>query len=137
MTDTVEYGSEFVTWRPGVETRMRVSAENGARSLCVFDQRIAPTAGAPMHTHTVEEVLHVQSGSALITVGERSLSATAGDMVLIPAGVPHGFVNVGDNTLTVSAILAAPIFEAMFGDAQFVRRWSIADKGATDVRSLK
>ncbi|MHB8272172.1 hypothetical protein [Bradyrhizobium sp.] len=29
-------------WRPGVETRMRVSAANGATQLCIFEQWIAP-----------------------------------------------------------------------------------------------
>ncbi len=29
------------------------------------------------------------------TVGEHQLEATGGDVVVVPAGVPHGFVNVG------------------------------------------
>src|SRR5438093_192602 len=31
-------------WRPGVETRMVVSARNGAAQLCVFEQWVAPGA---------------------------------------------------------------------------------------------
>ena len=46
-------------WRPGVETRMRVSAANGATQLCIFEQWIAPGNGAPTHSHPVEEVLTV------------------------------------------------------------------------------
>jgi hypothetical protein len=35
------------TWRPGVETRMLVSASNGAAHLCIFEQWIAP--GPALH----------------------------------------------------------------------------------------
>jgi len=44
-------------WRPGVETRMLVSARNGATQLCMFEQWVAPGNGAPTHSHPVEEVL--------------------------------------------------------------------------------
>src|SRR3954471_14008345 len=43
-------------WRLGVETRMLVSASNGAARLCIFEQCIAPGAGAPTHSHPAEEV---------------------------------------------------------------------------------
>jgi quercetin dioxygenase-like cupin family protein len=51
-------------WREGVETRMLVSASNGSAQLCIFEQWIAPGAGAPIHVHTVEEVLSVRDGQA-------------------------------------------------------------------------
>ena len=43
---------------------MHVSAQNGADQLCIFEQWVAPAAGAPTHMHSVEEVLTVLSGSA-------------------------------------------------------------------------
>jgi len=46
-------------WRPGVETRMVVSAATGAAELCIFEQWVAPGNGAPTHSHPVEEVLTV------------------------------------------------------------------------------
>lgn len=131
MSGSSSHLDEYVTWRPGVDTRMRVSEMNGARELCVFDQRVAPGTGAPIHTHTAEEVLAVQSGTAEITIGTVTEIARPGDIALIPAGAPHGFVNIGDCVLVVTAILAAPIFEAVFGENQFTRRWSIADEGST------
>ena len=57
-------------WRLGVETRMLVSARNGAAQLCVFEQWIAPGAGAPTHSHPVEEVLTVREGEAEMWMGE-------------------------------------------------------------------
>lgn len=89
--------TEFVVWRPSVETRMRTSAVNGAKSLCVFDQRVAPRCGAPLHTHTVEEVLRVQSGTAKVTIGDKRISLSPDEVLVIPAGLPHGFENVGES----------------------------------------
>ena len=57
-------------WRLGVETRMLVSARNGAAHLCIFEQWIAPGAGAPTHSHPVEEVLTVREGEAEMWLGE-------------------------------------------------------------------
>ena len=112
------------TWRPGVETRMLVSARTGATALCVFEQRVAPGAGAPTHTHTVEEVLSVRAGTAEAWVGEARTPLLTGQSLLVPPGQPHGFRNTGTDTLVVQAILAAPIFEAVFdGVAEPVRRW--------------
>jgi hypothetical protein len=49
-------------WRPGVITQMHVSAQTGARQLCVFEQWCEPGHGAPTHLHAVEEILHVFEG---------------------------------------------------------------------------
>lgn len=109
-------------WRPGVMTRMLVSARTGAQTLCVFEQFCAPGTGAPTHTHTVEEVLTVLSGTAEIWVGAVHHTATAGHCVVIPPHIPHGFRNTGPATLHMQAIIAAAIFEATFEATQETRR---------------
>lgn len=121
----IEHEAQSVeTWRPGVLTRMRVSARTGAHQLTIFEQWCDPAHGAPMHLHAVEEVLTVLAGMAEIQVGEERRAVGAGGSVLIPAGVRHGFRNVGDGQLHVLATLAAPIFEARYDDAtEVARRW--------------
>lgn len=112
-------------WREGVATRMLVSAENGAAQLCVFEQWIAPDAGAPTHFHPVEEVLTVLAGEAEIRIEGERLSVQAGQSAIVPAGKRHGFRNSGKTTLHIHAILAAPIFEAMpEGATEMTRRWA-------------
>jgi quercetin dioxygenase-like cupin family protein len=98
-------------WRPGVLTRMRVSAETGAAQLSVFEQWCDPGCGAPTHLHTVEEVLTVLAGSVEIWLGEDRATLTAGQSVIVPAGQRHGFRNIGRTTLHMEAILAAPMFD--------------------------
>jgi mannose-6-phosphate isomerase-like protein (cupin superfamily) len=112
-------------WRVGVMTRMRVSALAGGHQLCIFDQFCDPGHGAPMHAHTVEEVLEVINGVAEICLDGDAVIVTDNQSIVIPAGVMHRFENVDrDKRLHVRATLAAPIFEASYcGRDEVSRRW--------------
>ena len=112
-------------WREGVMTPMRVSALTGSHQLCIFEQYCEVGLGAPIHVHAVEEVLEVIAGTAEISVGDQTLRVSADQSVLVPAGVRHGFKNVGHGILHVRATLAASIFEAAYDDQrESPRRWS-------------
>jgi mannose-6-phosphate isomerase-like protein (cupin superfamily) len=116
-------------WRRGVETRMLVSAETGALALCIFEQWVAPGAGAPTHSHPVEEVLTVREGEADMWIGDAHVTVLAGQSLLIPARLLHGFRNSGNGTLHVHAVLASPAFEMTpEGAGEPVRRWMGAPK---------
>jgi quercetin dioxygenase-like cupin family protein len=111
-------------WRPGAETRMRVSAACGAAQLCIFEQWIAPGAGAPTHSHPVEEVLTVIAGEAEMWLDEARAIVSAGQSLIVPAHRSHGFRNSGTDTLHIHAVLASAVFEAMpEGAPEMVRRW--------------
>jgi quercetin dioxygenase-like cupin family protein len=113
-------------WRPGAETRMRVSAASGAAQLCIFEQWIAPGAGAPTHSHPVEEVLTVLEGEAEMWMDEARAMVSAGQSLIVAAHRNHGFRNSGTVTLHIHAVLAAPVFEAMpEGATEMVRRWEL------------
>ena len=115
----------FEDWRPGVATRMCVSAIVGSRSLCIFEQRCDPGLGAPTHRHRVEEVLEVVAGIAEVWLGHERALVAAHQSVVIPAGLDHGFRNAGPETLHVRATLAAASFEASYDDAsEPSRRWT-------------
>jgi mannose-6-phosphate isomerase-like protein (cupin superfamily) len=115
-------GQEREQWRPGVLTRMRVSALTGAAQLCVFEQWCDPGCGAPTHLHAVEEVLTVLAGHAEVWVGQERATVTAGQSVIVPAGHWHGFRNSGEVVLHLEATLAAPMFEAASTDLRETRR---------------
>src|SRR5262245_58677873 len=82
-------------WRLGVESRMLTSASNGATQLCIFEQWIAPGAGAPTHTHPVEEVLTVREGEAEMWMDDERVTVLAGQSLVVPANRVHGFRNSG------------------------------------------
>jgi quercetin dioxygenase-like cupin family protein/ketosteroid isomerase-like protein len=122
--------SAWEAWRPGVETRMLISAVNGSAQLCMFEQRIAPGAGAPAHRHPVEEVLTVREGEAEMWIEGARMTLSAGQSLIVPAGRLHGFHNSGSGALHVHAALASPIFEAFpEGATEPVRRWTYQHDG--------
>lgn len=112
-------------WRPGVMTRMRMSALTDGRQLCLFDQFCDFGLGAPTHLHSVEEVLEVFAGTAEIWVGRERATVGPNQSVLVPAGILHGFKNVVEGSvLHVRATLAAPIFEGSYElSSEISRRW--------------
>jgi mannose-6-phosphate isomerase-like protein (cupin superfamily) len=99
-------------WCTGVETRMHVSARNGAAQLCMFEQWIAPDISARTHRHPVEEVLTVVAGEADMWIDDSHIVLTGGQSLVVPA---H----------RIYAVLASSIFEATFdGDAVPMRLWA-------------
>jgi quercetin dioxygenase-like cupin family protein len=112
-------------WRPGVETRMRVSGLTGSRSFCIFEQWIAPAMGAPPHSHPVEEVLTVLAGEVEVEAGESKTVLGRGQSFIVPAGQVHSFRNIGAATLHMQAVLASPVFEQLLvGSTEPLRRWT-------------
>lgn len=89
-------------------------------------------AGEPpplAHSHLrFDEVMHVLEGDVEVAVGHGTRHATAGDVIYVARGVPHGFANRGSGTARVlftavpgeltlayfEAIAAAPDEEARF-----------------------
>lgn len=115
-------------WRPGVRTRMMVSQQMGSSQFTIFEQWCDPGHGAPTHTHVVEETLEVFDGRAEFALADERVVLTAGQGIIVPAGIPHGFVNVGSNVLHTRATLASSIFEARYLDPpREQRRWGPHD----------
>ena len=50
-----------------------------------------PGGGMPKHTNTVEHEQYVLRGSARVQIGEEVHHVKEGDVVYIPAGVPHTY----------------------------------------------
>jgi mannose-6-phosphate isomerase-like protein (cupin superfamily) len=60
----------------------------------------APPGGGPkLHRHPYEEVFLVQEGTATFTAGDETIEVSGGQVVVVPAGVAHGFVNSGSGRL--------------------------------------
>jgi len=56
----------------------------------------SPRGGGPgLHTHPYEEVFVIQDGEVTFTVGDATIQAKAGQILVVPAGVPHKYVNSG------------------------------------------
>jgi quercetin dioxygenase-like cupin family protein len=66
--------------------------EHGAQ-VSVFVSHNRPGTGPRLHRHPYEETFIVEHGEVLFTVGESTIEARAGDIVIVPAGAPHKFVS--------------------------------------------
>jgi mannose-6-phosphate isomerase-like protein (cupin superfamily) len=77
-------------------------------SFIVID---APPGSDPkLHKHPYEEVFVVQEGAVTFTAGEDVIEASTGQVVVVPTGVPHKFVNSGAGRLRQSDIHASKRF---------------------------
>jgi mannose-6-phosphate isomerase-like protein (cupin superfamily) len=76
-----------------------------------------PGEGPKLHSHPYEEVFIIQEGQATFTVGSDTIEATAGQIVIGPAGVPHKFINSGTGILRQVDIHASPRFITTWYDA--------------------
>jgi quercetin dioxygenase-like cupin family protein len=56
-----------------------------------------PGRGPALHKHPYEEVFIVQEGELTFTVGDSTIKAVGGQIVIAPAGAPHKFVNSGSD----------------------------------------
>ena len=60
---------------------------------------MAPGGTIRLHKHPYEEVFIIQEGVSTFTVGSVTLEARAGQIIIVPAEVPHKFMNLSDKQL--------------------------------------
>ena len=78
--------AELVDYQDGsVVSRIVVKAETGNVTLFAFD------AGQELSEHTApfDALVHVLDGEAGITISAKPFRLTAGEAIILPAGVPH------------------------------------------------
>ncbi len=69
----------------------------------------APGQSQPVHAHAdADKFYFVVSGRATFTIGEHTREAVAGDLVLAPAGVPHGVPAALERTVLLVGLAPAP-----------------------------
>lgn len=58
-----------------------------------------PGDGPRLHSHPYEEVFIVQEGRVTFTIDSTLVEAQAGQIIIVPANMPHKFVNTGKTVL--------------------------------------
>jgi quercetin dioxygenase-like cupin family protein len=64
--------------------------------------------GPKLHIHPYDEIFTITEGRARFTVGAQAIDAQAGDIVLGPANIPHGYQNLGPGRLDSLDIHLSP-----------------------------
>ena len=58
-----------------------------------------PGGAVRLHKHPYKEIFIIQEGVSTFTVGSETLEAHAGQVLIVPAEVPHKFTNRSDQRL--------------------------------------
>jgi quercetin dioxygenase-like cupin family protein len=80
----------------GLELRVRLPMEASGGTLTVIDTVNEPGFGPPLHRHAETEIFRVLTGRYLFEVDGRRFFAETGDVISVPGGAAHAFVNVSD-----------------------------------------
>jgi len=60
---------------------------------------MSPGGFVRLHKHPYKEIFIIQEGMATFTVDSTTLDAHAGQIIIVPADVPHKFMNTSDRQL--------------------------------------
>jgi quercetin dioxygenase-like cupin family protein len=80
-----------------------VSEEPYVHDLCVILERIAPGERIPLHRHSLDEAIVVESGEVELTLGNETRAVTARSVAFVPAGIPHAAANTGAGDVVYTA----------------------------------
>jgi len=83
----------------GGTARVFEGAQYGDTNVSFFLNDAPPGDGPSLHSHPYEEIFIIQAGQVTFTVGDDTVEATGGQIVIAPAGIPHKFVNSGRTPL--------------------------------------
>jgi mannose-6-phosphate isomerase-like protein (cupin superfamily) len=93
-----------------VISRDFVGEDNGGVGACVLFVDASPGDGPRLHRHPYVEILIVLEGTSTFDDGESRREVGAGEMAVVDAGQPHGFVNNGSGILRQIDIHLSPKF---------------------------
>jgi len=79
----------------GNEIVVRISSRDTGGAFTVFEARIDPQHGPPLHRHAEQEWWYIVEGEFRFQVDGREVRAHAGDTVYAPGGSVHTFQNIG------------------------------------------
>jgi len=79
--------------RAGTAARVQVllGERDGAPHFAMRKFSMGEGGGMPRHTNQVEHEQYVLAGRARVTIGDGVHEVSAGDVLFIPAGVPHSY----------------------------------------------
>jgi len=116
----------------GLDLFVRLPPASNSGSMTVIETINAPGFGPPRHRHREVEIFRVLEGRYLYEVDGKRFHANVGDLVSVPGGVEHGFVNVTDRPARQLVIIVPGLDAARF----FTELASVMKGGVPDQHAL-
>lgn len=79
--------AQLVDYQPGRVVSLTL-VQNEALTLTLF--AFGKGEGVSTHSAPGDALVHILDGKAEISIGDKTLTATAGEAVVMPADIPHG-----------------------------------------------
>jgi quercetin dioxygenase-like cupin family protein len=86
----------------------------GTKNTAVVYFEIEPGYRLGTHTDSAEEILLILQGEAEVSLGDEKGRLSAGEMALVPAMVPHGLRNMGEEKVRVVGFFSSNVIVATF-----------------------
>jgi len=83
----------------GETARVFEGSQYGDTHVSFFLIDAPPGDGPSLHSHPYEEIFVIQAGQVTFTIGDATIEATGGQIVIAPPGIPHKFINSGKTLL--------------------------------------
>lgn len=80
----------------GLELTVRLPPEASDSTLSIIETTNASGFGPPLHRHHETEIFRVLTGRYLFEVDGERFEAGEGEVISVPGGTPHTFVNISD-----------------------------------------
>ena len=88
-----------------------VGAEQGDVAISMFLVEAPAGRGAPLHVHEYDEIVLLQEGQSRFVIGDVIRETQPGDILVVKARTPHGFINAGSGVLKQLDIHVSPRFQ--------------------------
>jgi quercetin dioxygenase-like cupin family protein len=91
----------------GVTAALLNGGEHDLATISLMLGEVQPGDGPRLHRHAYEEVIIMHEGRGAFTIDGTTVEPGPGDIIIIPAGLPHRFVNISDGPMRQTAVHAA------------------------------
>src|SRR5215469_4306177 len=107
------FGSPRQAWL----TPCKLTSEDSAGTLSIFELNVRSRTGTVLHVHHREdEWFYVLSGEFIFEAGNGKYSLGIGSSILLPRGIPHLLANTGEATGKLIAVCRPGGFEKFLNE---------------------
>lgn len=111
----IKSGTGKAFWGPGDKITFLITGDQTGGASFVAEAVVPPGGGPPPHIHRCEdETFYILEGRITSCIGDKIITASAGDLIHIPRGTPHSFKNEGDRVLKMIVFFTPAGIEGFF-----------------------